>query len=52
MEMMTYKCPLCGFVYQVPAYWSDYDAEPKMTFEHMNLQAQKDCENKTLEIVK
>lgn len=52
MEMNTYKCPVCGFVYQVPAYWSDFDAEPTMELEHMNLQTQKDCDYKILEVVK
>lgn len=52
MEMLTYKCPVCGFVYQVPAYWSDFDAEATLTFEHMDFQNQKDCEETTLKLVK
>lgn len=50
--MLTYKCPTCGFVYQVPAYWSDFSAEENLEMDHVDLKNQEACANKMLEIVK
>lgn len=52
MEMLTYKCPVCGFVYQVPAYWSDFSAEEKYEMMHINMSTQSECEASHLELVK
>lgn len=52
MEMLYYKCPICGFVYQVPAYWSDYSAEEKMELEHYNLQTKEKCSELMLTLIK
>jgi rRNA maturation protein Nop10 len=43
MELLYYKCPVCGFTYQVPAYWSDFSPEEKIEFEHYNLETKELC---------
>jgi hypothetical protein len=52
MEMIYYKCPLCGFTYQVPAYWSDYSPEEDMEFQHCNLETKEICSELMLKLVK
>jgi hypothetical protein len=52
MEMLYYKCPVCGFVYQVPAYWSDFSAEEKMELEHYNIETKEMCSEDTLTLIK
>lgn len=44
METYFYKCPVCGFVYQVPAYWVSYDPQPEMEFPHLDLRSDTACE--------
>jgi rubredoxin len=43
MELIYYKCPLCGFIYQVPQYWMDYSPENEMEMEHINLETKETC---------
>lgn len=50
MEFLYYKCPVCGFRYQVPAYWSDFEAEPTMELAHIDLMRRQDCHHTTLEL--
>jgi len=48
MEIYTYKCPICGFIHQVPAYWVSFSAEETYEFPHMNLETREMCENMEL----
>lgn len=43
MENNFYKCPVCGFVHLVPAYWSAFSPEKEMTLEHINLETKEPC---------
>lgn len=51
MEMIYYKCSTCGFVHQVPAYWSDYSPEQEMEMEHVDLSTKELCRDRMLRIV-
>ena len=51
-ECNYYKCKTCGFVYQVPAYWSDYSAEATMEMPHVNLETKEMCEHIELDLIK
>lgn len=51
METFVYRCPVCGLIYQVPAYWMSYSAEPTTDFPHMKPNSDAICENTTLEYV-
>ena len=50
MEVYYYKCPICGFVYQVPAYWVSYSPEQMTEFPHLSLLDGKLCSNVQLEL--
>lgn len=50
METFVYKCPVCGFLYSVPAYWMSYAAEPTTEFPHMKPGTDIICGNLTLEL--
>lgn len=50
METFAYKCPVCGFVYIVPAYWMSYSAEPTTEFPHTKPGTDTICDNLTLEL--
>ncbi|MBM7613753.1 hypothetical protein [Alkaliphilus hydrothermalis] len=52
MEMTNYKCPLCGFTYQVPAYWSEFSPEEELEMEHFDLEAKEMCSELKLKLVK
>lgn len=43
MENYFYKCPICGFVHLVPAYWSAYSPEKEMELEHVNFNTGEPC---------
>lgn len=45
MENYFYKCPICGFVHIVPAYWASFAPEEKMLFPHVNPDTGEDCNN-------
>lgn len=51
MEMYVYKCELCGFTHQVPAYWVSFSPEITYEFPHMNLETKELCDQKTLKLV-
>lgn len=50
METFAYKCPACGFIYSVPAYWMSYSAEPTTEFPHTKPGTDEICDNLTLEL--
>ncbi|MFA9375522.1 MAG: hypothetical protein ACERKZ_02095 [Lachnotalea sp.] len=50
METYIYKCPVCGFVHQVPAYWVSFSPEPTLEFEHINFKSGEMCENIALNL--
>ncbi len=51
MELYLYKCPVCGFIHQVPAYWVSFSPEETYEFAHMNVETGQMCDNMELEIV-
>lgn len=48
MEVYYYRCPVCGFIYQVPAYWVSYSPDPETDFPHLSLVTGQMCENAKL----
>ncbi len=52
MEMIYYKCPACGFTYQVPAYWVEFSPEEETEMLHVNLQTKEMCDELMLKLVK
>ena len=38
METYYYKCPICGFVYQVPDYWVNFAPEATTEFPHISFK--------------
>ena len=50
MEVYYYKCPVCGFIYQVPAYWVSYSPEQMTEFPHLSMLDGKLCANVQLEL--
>jgi hypothetical protein len=52
MELLYYKCPLCGFTYQVPAYWSEFSPDEEIEMEHLDLQIKEICSMQVLKLVK
>ena len=44
MECNYYKCEKCGFLHQVPAYWSGFDADEEMEMPHINLETKEMCD--------
>jgi len=51
MEMVDYRCPICGFIYQVPAYWSSFDPDEVVNLEHINVKTGEMCMDKNLQKV-
>ena len=51
MDCTYYKCSTCGFVHQVPAYWSDFSPEAEMEMPHMNLETKEMCEDISLKMI-
>lgn len=49
MELTYYKCPLCGFVYQVPEYWMDFAPEETLEMAHLNLETKALCAETNLQ---
>ena len=49
METFRYKCPCCGLIYSVPAYWMSFSAEDTTDFPHMKPGTDEVCGNTTLE---
>lgn len=52
MELTYYKCPLCGFVYQVPEYWMDFAPEETLEMSHINLETKELCAETNLQKLK
>lgn len=52
MENYFYKCPVCGFVHIVPAYWVSFNPEDTMEFPHVNPETKEDCIHLILQLVK
>lgn len=48
MEVYYYKCPVCGYIHQVPAYWMSYAPEDTTDMPHLNLKTKEVCENTEL----
>lgn len=48
--MYHYKCPLCGFSHQVPAYWTSFQEKPTFEFMHMSFATKEMCDNPILEL--
>ena len=45
METYIYRCPVCGFVYQVPDYWVSFAPEE---FAHIDFAKGDSCPNAVL----
>ena len=52
MEMLYYKCYKCGYMHQVPSYWSGHSNEELMEMEHLNLKTKEMCEELILKLIK
>lgn len=48
MEVFYYRCALCGYVHQTPAYWMGYAAEPELEQMHLTPADRSVCANRTL----
>lgn len=51
MELYNYKCPVCGFIHQVPAYWVSFSPEETYEFPHMDTSTGTLCDNPALEFM-
>jgi len=51
METYIYKCPVCGYAHQVPAYWVSFSPEPEMEHEHPDFSKGEMCENRILKLM-
>ncbi len=51
MEAVFYKCPKCGFVHQVPSYWSGHSPEPEIEMPHFDLTTKEACSEMILKLV-
>lgn len=51
MELTYYKCPECGFMHQIPGYWSSFSPEDVVELQHVNLATQETCKEHKLELV-
>ncbi|ABR48313.1 hypothetical protein Amet_2154 [Alkaliphilus metalliredigens QYMF] len=51
MEMVFYKCSVCGFIHQVPAYWSGFSPEEEIEMVHFNLETNEMCGKLMLSLV-
>ena len=52
METYFYKCPECGFVYQVPDYWVSFSPDETYDFPHIDFKTGEPCKNITLKLAK
>ncbi len=51
MEVYYYRCPVCGYVHQVPGYWMSYAAEETCEQMHLDPASRGVCPNQTLTFV-
>ena len=49
METYLYRCPVCGFVYQVPDYWVSFSSGKTCEFPHIDFSRGETCPNTALE---
>ena len=50
METYLYRCPVCGFVYQVPDYWVSFSPGKTCEFPHIDFSRGETCPNAVLEL--
>ena len=48
MEVFYYRCAVCGYVHQTPAYWMGYSAEDTIEQPHFDPESRAVCESLTL----
>ena len=51
MECIYFKCSTCGFLHQVPSYWSDYGADKEIEMPHINLKTKEMCHDIVLSLI-
>lgn len=52
MDTYFYICPRCGFVYQIPSYWTNHAPDETFEFEHIDLTTKELCSINQLELIK
>ncbi|MCX7923206.1 MAG: hypothetical protein N3B21_14535 [Clostridia bacterium] len=52
MENYFYKCPLCGYVHLIPAYWVSFSPEEEMSLQHVNMETKEFCSSEVLYLVR
>lgn len=52
MEVIYYKCEKCGYVHQVPSYWSGHAPEERVQMPHLNMKTKEMCDELTLKLIK
>lgn len=52
VDNYLYRCPVCGFVYQVPEYWASYSPDEEMEFAHIRFDNGEACVCEKLVLVK
>ena len=50
METYLYRCPVCGFIYQVPDYWVSFSPKKTCEFPHIDFSRGETCPNAVLEL--
>lgn len=43
MDNYFYKCPVCGFIHLVPAYWVSYNPEEEIEMAHLDMKQGTEC---------
>lgn len=43
MENYFYKCPVCGYVHLIPAYWMEYSPQDTYELEHIHADTGETC---------
>ncbi|WP_156943717.1 hypothetical protein [Alkaliphilus transvaalensis] len=51
MEMVYYKCQTCGFIHQIPEYWSGFAPDEQIELVHFNLSTGEECSEVMLGLV-
>lgn len=51
MENYFYKCPVCGYVHLVPAYWVSFSPEEQLEQVHINPKTGQLCEQMNLNLL-
>jgi len=50
MDTYFYICPRCGFVYQIPSYWSNHSPDKTIEFLHIDLKTKDACSELILQL--